>query len=61
MVDYRVEFVTAEFGFNPVVYNFNTGLVNIEYSPQKVAINNNFDQEPDRVEIEIMLDDWLKS
>ncbi len=61
MVDYRVEFVSAEFGFNPVVYNFNTGLVNIEYSPQKVAINNNFDQEPDRVEIEIILDDWLKA
>lgn len=61
MVDFRVEFVSAGFGFNPVVYNFNTGLVNIEYSPQKVAINNNFDQEPDRVEIEIMLDDWLKT
>jgi hypothetical protein len=61
MVDFRVEFITSQYGYNPIVYNFNTGLVGIEYSAQKVAMNNNYDQEPDRVEIEIMLDDWLKT
>jgi len=60
MVSYRVEFLVSGYAGVPVLYNESNGLVGIASSAQKTGMNNNFDQEPDRVEIEILLDDWLE-
>jgi hypothetical protein len=59
MADYRVEFIPPGYFSEAVIYNPNSGLEDIKFSAQKVAINNDFMQEPDRIELEFELDDWL--
>ncbi len=63
MVDYKVSFVIyGPYGTvpDPVDYDLSSGLLSVTPSSQKAAIENSFAQEPDRIDVEILLDDWLK-